>query len=789
MDTTLARPPVGRLLDGRYRVESLIATGGMATVYLGTDTRLDRTVALKIMHAELANDEDFVRRFVGEARSVARLSHPNVVGVYDQGADGRTLYLAMEYVPGRTLRDLLNERGHLGPREALDIMEGVLGGLGAAHAAGLAHRDVKPENVLLTSSHAVKVADFGLARMLAGTSNTKTGMLIGTAAYLAPEQVSQGVADARTDVYAAGILLFEMLTGEQPHTADTPLAVAYKHVNEAVPGPSQVTDGIPPALDDLVLRATSRNPALRPADGGQFLRDLNEVRLSLPPAPPAYPAAPAGAYPGPAYPGPGYPGPAYPGPGYPGPGYPGPGYEQPGYQDRGYPDPGGYEAPGDQTPGYESPGYDSVGYQAAAYPDTRYQGAGYPQDGWPAQPPPSQYAGDLIPGLPGSGDPAAAGGRGPAAPTSVGAAFPTGSPAAPDSSTSAFSAAGFSAPAGENPAGVTQRVHDDGFNRAANHTLIVAPGAARDYGRGGDGGYQRPREPGLQRWLFSRRLYYVLGGLAAVLLIGLLIWWQSAGKYTTVPSVGGLAANTARLEVRSEGLTAKMGTPQFSARVAKGSVISTDPAIGSRVSKGGTVLLIVSKGPRMIAVPQVTGSPLATAQAALRHAGLVPGKVVQQTSTTIQGGIVISTTPAANVAWPQNRPVDFVVSTGPPVPNFVGQQKAVAEQWAQANSVSLNEVADAKSDQPAGTITQQSVPPNSSFTPHQVITIEISNGPQMVNVPSVDGQQVSQAEQALAQAGFQVKVVQIGPLNNVFNFSPQGQAPQGSTITLYVGLP
>ena len=715
MDTTLARPPVGRLLDGRYRVESLIATGGMATVYLGTDTRLDRTVALKIMHAELANDEDFVRRFVGEARSVARLSHPNVVGVYDQGADGRTLYLAMEYVPGRTLRDLLNERGSLAPREALDIMEGVLGGLGAAHAAGLAHRDVKPENVLLTSSHAVKVADFGLARMLAGTSNTKTGMLIGTAAYLAPEQVSQGVADARTDVYAAGILLFEMLTGQQPHTADTPLAVAYKHVNEAVPVPSQVADGIPAALDDLVLRATSRNPALRPADGGQFLRDLNEVRLSLPPAPPAHPAAPAAGYPG---------------PGYEQPGYEQPGYQQPGYQDRGYPAPGGYEAPGYQTPGYDSPGYEGSGYQAAAYQDTRNQDAGYPQDGWPAQPPPSQYAGDLIPGLPGSGGPAAAGGRGPAAPTSVGAAFPTaGSSAAQDPPTSALSAVGFSAPPGENPGGVTQRVHDDGFSRAAaNHTLIVAPGAARDYGRGGDG-YQGPREPGLQRWLFSRRLYYVLGGVAAVLLIGLLVWWQSAGKYTTVPSVGGLTASTARLEVRNEGLTAKMGTPQFSARVAKGSVIGTNPAIGSRVSKGGTVLLIVSKGPHMIAVPQVTGSPLATAQAALRHAGLVPGKVVQQTSTTIASGIVISTTPAANVAWPQNRPVDLVVSTGQPVPNFVGQQKAVAEQWAQANSVSLNEVADPKSDQPAGTITQQSVPPNSSFTPHQVITIDYLQWP------------------------------------------------------------
>ena len=759
MDTTLARPPVGRLLDGRYRVESLIATGGMATVYLGTDTRLDRTVALKIMHAELANDEDFVRRFVGEARSVARLSHPNVVGVYDQGADGRTLYLAMEYVPGRTLRDLLNERGSLAPREALDIMEGLLGGLSAAHAAGLAHRDVKPENVLLTAGHAVKVADFGLARMLAGTSHTKTGMLIGTAAYLAPEQVSQGVADARTDVYAAGIMLFEMLTGQQPHTADTPLAVAYKHVNEAVPVPSQLVNGIPPALDDLVLRATSRNPDLRPADGGQFMRSLNEVRLSLPPAPPAAPAA-------------GHPASAYPDPGYPDPGYPEAGYRDPAHRSLGY-----------QDPAYDAPGYGAPVYGAPGAP------ASYQPDGWPAQPPPSQYADDLIPGLRAPADPAAANGSPAAAPTGVGAAFPTSGPSGAGSSTSAFSATGFARPPGDVNPGLARRADDDAF-RAANHTLVVAPGVATDYGRGRRrGGPGGPREPGLQRWLFSRRLYYVLGGLVAVFLIGLLIWWQSAGKYTTVPPVGGLAASTARLEIRNQGLTAKMGKPQFSARVAKGDIIATEPAIGSRVGKGGVVLLIASAGPHMIPVPQVTGSTLATAQAALRHAGLIPGKVTDETSTTIQAGIVISTTPASGVSWPQNRPVLLAVSSGQPVPSFVGQQKAVAEQWAQANGVNLNEVPDAKSDQPAGTITQQSVPPGSSFTAHEVITIDYSNGPQMVNVPNVDGQQVSQATQALAQAGFQVKVDQVGPLNTVFNYSPSGQAPQGSTITIYVGLP
>ena len=282
MDTTLARPPIGRLLDGRYRVDSRIARGGMATVYLGTDTRLDRMVALKIAHPELANDGDFVRRFIDEARSVARLSSPNVVAVYDQGSDGDILFLAMEYVPGRTLRALLTERGRLSPRESLDLIEGVLTGLAAAHQAGIVHRDVKPENVLITASHAVKVADFGLARAAARASRTKTGMIIGTAAYLAPEQVSHGASDARTDVYATGVMLFELLTGVQPHRGESALEVAHKHVDDAVPAPSSVTPGLPPALDALVALATSRDPELRPADASQFLQAISEVRRGRP---------------------------------------------------------------------------------------------------------------------------------------------------------------------------------------------------------------------------------------------------------------------------------------------------------------------------------------------------------------------------------------------------------------------------------------------------------------------------------------------------------------------------
>jgi eukaryotic-like serine/threonine-protein kinase len=281
MDDTLADPLTGRLLDGRYAVTARIAQGGMATVYLATDTRLDRQVALKVMHAELARDDEFVRRFIGEAKSVARLSHQNVVAVFDQGSDGPFLYLAMEYVPGRTLKEVLRERGRFAPATALDIMTGVLDGLAAAHASGIVHRDVKPENVLLTADGRLKVADFGLARAQAAAGHTRAGLLIGTVAYLPPEQVTGEATGPRSDVYSAGVVLFELLTGRQPFNGDTPIAVAYQHVNQDVPAPSSLVPGIPAAVDQLVLAATSRDPALRPADAGEFARAVRRVREGI----------------------------------------------------------------------------------------------------------------------------------------------------------------------------------------------------------------------------------------------------------------------------------------------------------------------------------------------------------------------------------------------------------------------------------------------------------------------------------------------------------------------------
>jgi eukaryotic-like serine/threonine-protein kinase len=667
MDTTLSRLNAGQLLDGRYRVGSWIARGGMATVYLGTDTKLDRTVALKIAHPELAGDPEFARRFTGEARSVARLSSPNVVHVYDQGADAGLLYLAMEYVPGRTLRELLRERGRLAPAEALGVFQGVLAGLAAAHRAGIVHRDVKPENVLIGDGGIVKVADFGLARATAGPSHTRTGMLIGTAAYLAPEQVTRSAADARSDVYASGVMLFEMLTGVQPHTGENPLAVAHKHVRDAVPPPSSLVPGLPPSVDALVAMATSRDPELRPADAGQFLNAVADASRRLPAFPPARPAGGA--------------------PGIPG-------------QPDGLPPSGEGWFPWSGTDDGTMPAYSQPS----------------PRDGGP------------------------------------------------------------------------------------QHTLVVPATDMRDGGYGQHDmpdAYPRPRpaayrparEPVLQQWLQNRRLVYVALGVAVIVVIAVVTWWVTEGQYTGIPQVSGMAASTAQTELQNLGFTVRIGPDQHSNSVPAGDVISTNPAIGANAHSGATVTITVSSGPVMIMVPQVTGEQESAAKAALRKAGLTPGSVTPETSTTVAAGIVISTTPAAGTSWPQPKPVAITVSSGQPLPNFVGQQFQAAAAQAQSGGYQLQQVAAVASTQPQGTIVGQSPLPGTAISPNEVVTVQVSSGPPQVSIPDVQGLPVSQATQELQQAGFSVQVNQgLFSGNTVSSYSPTGQAPQGSTITLTLGF-
>ena len=278
----------GELIDDRYQLTALLATGGMATIYSAIDTRLDRKVAVKIMHPHLAQDEDFVGRFIREAKAAASLSHPNIVAVQDQGWNQSgvpAVFIVMELVEGHTLRDYIHERGKLTIDDALSFIDPVLSALSAAHAIGIIHRDIKPENILISKEGRVKIADFGLARgnMLGTTMTAESSVILGSVSYLSPEQVQRGVADSRSDVYATAIVLFEMITGEKPFAGDTPIQIAYMHVNEKIPLLSSKIKGVPAALENLVARATSTNPDDRPRDAGEFLAELNRVRTEIDP--------------------------------------------------------------------------------------------------------------------------------------------------------------------------------------------------------------------------------------------------------------------------------------------------------------------------------------------------------------------------------------------------------------------------------------------------------------------------------------------------------------------------
>ncbi len=591
------------------------------------------------------------------------------------------------------------------PREALDIIERVLAGLAAAHDAGIIHRDVKPENVLLGNGKSVKVADFGLARAAAGVSHTKTGLLIGTAAYLAPEQVASNSSDQRSDVYAAGVMLFEMLTGVQPHTGESPLAVAYKHVNSVVPAPSSLVPELPSALDSLVALGTSRDPELRPPDARHYLKAITEVRRGMP-----LPENPGRA----------------------------------------------------QDPGERSswPAADSAGPAGAG------TASGAPVTGEILLDGRTQDTQSLTNGSLANGRTAAHAGPG-------------------MDSTGPVRGNGGHSESGGYPA-------QPGSGYSENHTLIVPAGYERDFtsdhasypGRGRSGRQRRYHDPFLQRWLFSKRILIVL----AVLVIGFGAWWIASGQYFSVPSVAGLTVSNARADLSNAGLTVVTDTARHSDAVPAGQVISTDPAAGAQIKHGGTVTIIPSLGPVVDTVPQVTGQSLAQADHDLRAAGLTPGQPAYQTSTTIPAGVVLSTNPVAGQRWPQNKPVQLTVSSGQPLPNFVGQQLSAAQGAASAGGYSIDPETATSSSEPSGTIIRQSPAANTPIASGEVVTVWVSAGPAMVNVPDVQGLNVNQAEQELTSAGFAVTENQYGPGHKVVSYSPTGQAPKGSTITINIGL-
>ncbi|WP_159480447.1 Stk1 family PASTA domain-containing Ser/Thr kinase [Streptomyces caniferus] len=647
MDTTLQDPLVGQLLDGRYRVQARIAAGGMATVYQAMDTRLDRVLALKVMHPGLATDEAFVERFIREAKSVARLSHPNVVGVFDQGADGTYVYLAMEYVAGCTLRDVLRERGALQPRAALDVLEPILAALGAAHRAGLVHRDMKPENVLIGDDGRVKVADFGLVRAVDTNTTASTGSVLGTVSYLAPEQLEHGTADARVDVYACGVVLYEMLTGGKPHTGGTVAQILYQHLHEDVLPPSGLVPGLAPQLDELVALACARDPQLRPQDAVALLSRAQEARAQL------------------------------------------------------------TDAQLDIVP-----------------PEARELAAG---DG-------SERT-DVIPRT-----------------------------------------AGVQLPLPETGEAGLDRTSRLEVPQASEQTTRLRPVPAEEAPRGGL----------LQR----RRLATVIAAVLLVLGVGTGVWYINSGQFTTVPAVLDMTQAKAEKTLRDDGLGVKV-VRGFSSNVERGHVMKTDPANGKRIRGTGTVTVTISRGPEIVDVPDLSGTPVADAKRKLRDRGLVPGTVTREFSDEVAKGSVIRTDPDAGSKRRPDTAVGLTVSRGSAVevPGVLGNDRADAAATLRAAGFQVR-FADQPvfSTQDKGTVARQTPAEGGRLGKGDPVTLTLSKGPEMIPVPDVTGKNVDDAKKQLTDLGFQVEVKKplLFPQDTVDSQSVEAgkKAPKGGTITI-----
>jgi eukaryotic-like serine/threonine-protein kinase len=693
--TGVGDPLVGHLVNERYHITARLARGGMATVYAAVDTRLTRPVALKVMHIGLGDDAEFARKFDREARSAARLSHPHVVSVFDQGTDGGRPYIVMEYVEGYTLRDVINAEAPVPPLRALELIEPVLGALACAHDGGLVHRDIKPENVLISERGQLKVADFGLAKAITSQTSTATqGLLIGTVSYLPPELVVSGRADARSDVYSAGVVLFELLTGRKPHTGETPIQVAYAHVHADVPPPSAFpTAGpIPPYLDALVARGTARDATLRPHDAKVFLAQARRVEAALRQGLPDDPELTADLRP--------------------------------------------------QPPPPRSP----ISPRAWAPPEeTRYRGPRQSSD------PADHEVTQLVP-------PASAATWAPVAPGSA-----PGSPASA-SAASAAPTVRHAAPTGPPQARARQ----------LSARRLTA---------------QREREARRRRrgWLI---MLLVLMLTAMALLAG---WYVADGRFTSAPALTSLPQSEAEALAEREGLRLELSSAH-SETAAPGTVISTEPAPGSKILDGGTMSAVISSGPERFAMPRVTGLRYGAARTALRSVNLKIGDVTEKYTDESDKGLVIASSATPGELLKRGSAVDLTVSRGPrpiKIRDYRGEPAAAAEAALSRAGFEVEVASVHSSKVPAGRVIDQS-PSQGTGVKGDKVELTRSKGPVLVEVPAVRGKTVAAATELLKDAGFTVVVrpVAINYIGAGFVVStrpgPGTNAPKGSTVTLYV---
>ena len=670
-------PLIGRLVDSRYEIVDRLARGGMATVYRAHDRRLDRTVALKLMHAHLADSPDFVSRFRREARAAARLSNPGVVAVYDQGSLDGVAYLVMEYVEGPTLRDLITA-GPLSVKEALGLVAQLLRPLGAAHRAGLVHRDIKPENVLLPSDGSVaKVADFGLARAVTEVTQTTTGNVLGTVAYLAPELITSGDSTSRADVFSAGVVLYELLTGEQPFTADSPIQIAFRNVHEDVPLPSALVPDMPADVDELVATMTRREPQERPADADEALALLRNVVDELTDSELAV-------------------------------------------------------RRGGGTGSIRTQEVMTANAQAA-----RSAIDNEPQDDDDAlsDEDSSSHAGMRTVSLPiGSIGPDAKGRtrtlsrKALAADTQKTTAVPTRGKGVGGLNRRTAVIVGLLAMAGTGAgatwyltAGPGRRVpvpniigmSQDEAQLALEKQGLDWGAPARAYSDTVPAGHVVSCQPKVGRKVGL--------GQAVTAVI-------SRGVETkTVPDVVGKTKDQAGAAIKGAGLTLGDVTEDYSASVAQGKVISSDPKAGKVIEHTAKVSIVVSKGKEPATIPDVTGKSEDDAKKALEDAGLKKGKVSQDYSDSVAKGRVISSSPIAGASgYYKGDSVDLTVSKGPEkvtVPDVTGKSEDDAKKALE--DAGLKVTVNKRLGGPFGTVRSTDPAAGASVKPDSKVTINI----------------------------------------------------------------
>lgn len=627
----------GELIDGRYQLLRQVANGGMASIYEAIDTRLDRKVAVKIMHPHLAQDEAFVSRFIKEAKAAAALSHPNIVAVMDQGWNQSgvpAVFLVMELIDGHTLREYLNERGKFEIKDAINYLTPILSALSAAHALGIVHRDIKPENILISKEGRVKIADFGLARgeLIGSTMTAETSVILGSVSYLSPEQVQRGVADSRSDVYAAGVVAYEMITGEKPFTADTPIQIAYMHVNEEIPRLRSKRKDVPQELDNLIASATAKNPDERPRSATEFLDRLQQIQIDLDPR---------------------------------------------------------------------------------------------------------KNQLDLGLDLPVE-------------------------------------------PIKEKPRKKAK------LETALESTAKVVE-TTKEIRR-----KEEKKQRASKRVRRNRRVALILA-----IALGVGGWWGlvGPGSRVVVPSTVGGSFDEVTKVFSPLGITAVVIESRFDEDIAKGKIIESIPAGGGKVDAGGSVKLIVSKGPERYVVPMTTGLTPEAAQMAVKKYPLLIGTINEVFSSDVPKGFVISSTPLSGSSVKPETKVNLLVSKGI-------EQVALTSYLGKSGEQALNELTEAGFNVEAGYAFNETVPElavisqiptgGASANKGGKVTILISKGPRYTFIPKTIITMDAVAGKAMLESlGLKVKVESVGTNKKkvVKKVSPavNTKVKRGSLVTITVG--